>query len=46
MTDQNQNIRRRAKNITGFLFNLFWYVIINIFLYWLDYSTDKQIDWA
>jgi hypothetical protein len=41
-----QQMRRRAHKITKFLYNVLWYVVINIFLYWLDYRENQVIDWA
>jgi hypothetical protein len=41
-----EEIATRTKQITRLVISCFWFVIINIFLYILDYSTDKTIDWA
>jgi hypothetical protein len=41
-----QQMRRRAQKITKFLYHVLWYVVINIFLYWLDYRENQVIDWA
>lgn len=38
--------RKQAKKLVGFYANLFWYIVINIFLYILDYSNNGRIDWA
>jgi hypothetical protein len=36
----------KAQKIAGFLMHLFWFVIVNIFLYILDYSDNGAINWA
>jgi hypothetical protein len=36
----------RAKELVSLYLNIFWFVVINIFLYILDYSIDFRIDWA
>jgi two-component system, LytTR family, sensor kinase len=39
-------LRIRAKKITGFIIHLFWFIVINIFLYFLDFRENGKIDWA
>lgn len=53
MTDyeefQNKNLdpnRIKARKISGFLIHLFWFILINIILYILDYSQNGRIDYA
>jgi 2TM domain len=42
----DETLRNRAQKIAGFVYHLFWYVIVNIFLFWLDYQENSRIDWA
>jgi 2TM domain len=41
-----QQLRYKAKKLTKLLYGIFWFIIINIFLYWLDYRDNLRIDWA
>jgi hypothetical protein len=41
-----QEAKRHARKLLGLYISLFWFVIINIFLYILDYSQNSRIDWA
>jgi 2TM domain len=43
---QDQQLKEKAKKIAGFYGHLFWFVVVNIFLYILDYITNGRIDWA
>jgi two-component system, LytTR family, sensor kinase len=38
--------KKRAKVLVGFMIHLFWFTVVNIFLYILDFSRDGQINWA
>ena len=44
MTQEQAQLR--AKKLVKFYYNLFIFVIVNVFLYVLDFSGNKQIDWA
>jgi hypothetical protein len=36
----------QAKKIADFFIHLFWFIVINIFLYFLDYRDNGVINWA
>jgi uncharacterized membrane protein len=38
--------REKAKKITTFIISIFWYLIINLFLYFIDFQENGRIDWA
>jgi hypothetical protein len=38
--------KEKAKKITTFIISIFWYVIINLFLYFIDFQENGRIDWA
>jgi hypothetical protein len=40
------NKREKAKKITTFIISIFWYLIINLFLYFIDFQENGRIDWA
>jgi 2TM domain len=41
-----EQARTRAKKLVKFYYNVFIFVIINIFLYVLDFYPDSKINWA
>jgi hypothetical protein len=41
-----EKLRYRASKISKFIYSLFVYLVVNIFLFWIDYSNDQRIDWA
>jgi 2TM domain len=42
----DQQLRYRARKISKFVYGFFIYLVVNIFLFWLDYSDNQRIDWA
>jgi uncharacterized membrane protein len=48
MKDDNikEERREKAKKITTFIISIFWYLIINLFLYFIDFQENGRIDWA
>jgi 2TM domain len=38
--------KEKAKKITTFIISIFWYLIINLFLYFIDFQENGRIDWA
>jgi hypothetical protein len=38
--------KKRAKVLVEFMIHLFWFTVVNIFLYILDFSRDGRISWA
>lgn len=44
LIDNNKMIR--AKEIVSFLIHLFWFLIVNILIYILDYSSNMKIEYA
>jgi hypothetical protein len=44
MTEEKAH--KQAKKLVGLYANVFWYVVINIFLYFIDYTNNGRIDWA
>jgi 2TM domain len=41
-----QQLRYRAQKISKFIYGLFVYFVVNIFLFYIDYSENQRIDWA
>jgi hypothetical protein len=41
-----QEAKRQARKRVGLYTNLFWCIVVNIFMYILDYSNNSSIDWA
>ena len=41
-----EQARKQAKRIFGLYITLFWFVIVNILVYILDYRDNNRIDWA
>jgi uncharacterized membrane protein len=48
MKDDNikEERKEKAKKITTFIISIFWYLIINLFLYFIDFQENGRIDWA
>ena len=44
MTQEQAQLR--AKKLVKFYYNLFIFVIVNVFLYILDFYGNQRIDWA
>jgi hypothetical protein len=41
-----QQARDRASKIVRFLYQFLLFIIVNLFLYFLDFKADGYIDWA
>jgi hypothetical protein len=46
LLSKDEQLRQKARKIKGFILGLVWYIVINIFLFWLDYRDNSVIDWA
>lgn len=38
--------RARAKKILGLYYRIFIFIIVNLFLYYIDFKDNNQINWA
>jgi hypothetical protein len=41
-----QQAKKQARKLIGFYTNLFWFVVVNCILYFVDYNDNSTIDWA
>jgi len=42
----DEQLRVKAKDMSEFFIHLFWFFIVNIILYIVDYMGNSRIDWA